>query len=90
MTPHIEQEICLKEKEWREVHDFVAATIPYRKSLDASLSGIRNGMWAVALAVLVPFLAGFIWIGGINESIKNNAKDILRVETELKEHMRLK
>ena len=74
MTPLTELETCLKEKEWREVHDFIAATPAYRMSLDESLKGIKTGMWAVALTVLIPFLLGFVWFGEINGTVKHHTK----------------
>lgn len=40
MTPHIEKETCLKEQEWREVHDFISGTKEYRLHLDNKIDGI--------------------------------------------------
>ena len=83
MTPHIEKEICLKEAEWREVHEFIASTKPYRESLDKSIGGIRNGMWAVVLVVLIPFITGMVWIGEIKGTIERNTQDIEKIDTRL-------
>lgn len=92
MTPHIEQESCLKEKEWREVHDFISSTKPYRTSLDDSILGIKKsigevakGMWGVALVVLVPFITSMIWIGGIGAKVEQHGEDIVEIKQEIKE-----
>ena len=74
---------CLMTEEWREVHDFIAATPAYRDSLDKSLKALQNGMWAVALVVLVPFITGMIWIGEINGTIKRQTHDIEKIDTRL-------
>lgn len=65
MTTHLEKETCLKEQEWREVHEFISSTKPYRKSLDEAIRDVRNGMWGLALVVLIPFITGMVWIGGV-------------------------
>lgn len=77
--------ICLKDKEWREVHDFIAGTASYRRSLDADLRGIKSGMWGVALVVLIPFLTGMIWIGAIGAKVEQNCKDIVEIRADVKE-----
>jgi hypothetical protein len=81
-------DICLKDREWREVHDFIAGTSAYRKSLDADLKGIKGGMWAVALTVLLPFVTGLIWIGGIGEQVKQHGKEITEIKQDMKEFRR--
>jgi hypothetical protein len=70
-------------EEWREVHDFIAATPEYRKGLNKAIGGVQNGMWAVALVVLVPFITGMIWIGEINGTIKRQTQDIEKIDTRL-------
>ena len=74
---------CLMTEEWREVHDFIAATPEYRKGLNKAIGGVQNGMWAVALVVLVPFITGMIWIGEINGTIKRQTQDIEKIDTRL-------
>ena len=44
MTPHIEKETCLKETEWREVHDFLAGTAEYRKHLDLKIDALTTAL----------------------------------------------
>lgn len=92
MTPHIDKEQCLKDKEWREVHDFIASTKPYRVTLDESIhklskdmGGIRAGVWAVALVVLIPFFMGLIWIGEVGEKVERHGKDIVEIQQDIKE-----
>lgn len=84
--------MCLKEQEWREVHEFIASTKPYRKTLDDSLTnlsksvgGIRAGVWAVALVVLVPFIMGLVWIGEVGQKVEQHGKDIGEIRQDIKE-----
>lgn len=85
MTPHIEKETCLKEKEWREVHDFIAATPAYRTNLDSSIKGIQRGMWAVALSVLIPFVLGLVWVGELKNTVAQHTNDIRELQQDFKE-----
>src|SRR5574343_1938303 len=82
---HLRQEVCLKEKEWREVHDFIAGTDSYRKSLNEKIGGVTNGLWAVALVVLIPFTTGLIWIGGIGQKVYQHAVDITEIKQDVKD-----
>ena len=70
---------CIKEQEWREVHEFIAGTREYRKSLcdkldsiKSSIKSMQNVFWAVVLAILVPFVLGMVWVGEVKKQVEIN------------------
>lgn len=44
MVTHVDGEFCLKEKEWREVHDFISGTKEYRIHLDSKIDAIVTAL----------------------------------------------
>ena len=51
MTPKTEHDVCLKDQEWREVHDFIAGTKEYRVHLDRRFDDQNEKLDALTEAV---------------------------------------
>ena len=85
---HQRRDVCLKEDEWREMHDFLAGTKEYRKALNdqlltiqKSIGGFWQSFWALLLVVVIPFVCGFVWIGQIDNQVKVNTQRWERLMT---------
>jgi hypothetical protein len=87
VTPHIEKETCLKESEWKEVHEFVAGTKVYRQSLCDKLDGIKEGLlfnrnvvFGLIVALIVPVFMGAMSIGEMRRQIDINTIRLDKLE----------
>lgn len=77
---HEEQTICLKEKEWREVRDFIIGTGEYRIHLDRSIQVIINILSGIAIAVLIPSIILWINVGEMKRQISINTDDVKELQ----------
>jgi signal transduction histidine kinase len=86
---HAEQEICLKETEWREVRDFIIGTGEYRMHLDNSINeikkaaeGTRNLVLAIGLGILIPSIMLWINLGEMKRQIEVNTTRLSVIESQ--------
>jgi len=78
---HHRKDICLKEAEWREIHEHIAGTKEYRRSLCDKLDLIRGDvrgfnmrLWGFLLVILIPLVGAFMWVGHMDNQVEVNTQ----------------
>ena len=51
--------------------------------VDKEMQTTRNWGLTILVAVLVPSIAGFIWVGQIDNQVRQNTAEIIKIETRL-------
>jgi len=77
---HAEQEICLKEEEWKDVRDFISGTREYRVHLDKSLDAIKNITLGAIITVLIPSVYFWVQLGEMKRQVQVNTDRLAVIE----------